>query len=195
MSQSPLDAADIKRLLPLEGLMPEGDEKALFNNVSILLPMDPIYEYSIVLPDGWYRQDSPAPDWAVLEDRFSTLGVFTPAERPAQPIVVSCGVIRMPGGLTVTDCFEQYCRREGFEVLTTRPQEMMAGTVIEGLARRTTADLGLTMRLAMFEDGGNLYGLAAMAPTSLYPDVVRELSLALYTFELQWPSGPSAPLT
>lgn len=192
---SKLDPAAIERLLPLSGLVPEGDETALFNNVSVLFPMDPIYEYSIVLPDGWYRLDSPAPDWAVLEDRFSTLGVFAPEERPTRLILVSCGVIRMPEGLTVTDCFEQHCRREGFEVLTTRPRELLAGPVVEGLARRTTPDLDLTMRLAMFEDGGNLYGLAGMAPTAVYPDVVRELSLALCTFELQFPSGPGAPLT
>lgn len=193
MFHTSLTPAETKRLLPVDDLMPGADERALFNNVSVVPVMDPIFAYSIVLPDGWYRLDSPGPTWELSEERFSALGVFTPAERMEPPVVVSCGVIQMPDGASVASCFERYCRVEELEILSVGPQELMAGAVVDGLVRRRVGGWDLTMRLTMFEDGGRLFGISGMAPSSIYPDVVRELSLALYSFELLWPLGPSSP--
>jgi len=47
----------------------------------------------------------------------------------------------------------------------------------------------------MFEDGGKLYTLSAMAPEVEHVAYANILGLALVTFELASPRGASLPLT
>ena len=57
------------------------------------------------------------------------------------------------------------------------------------------SDFGkLKVRITMFEDGGRLFGLTAMAPLDLWDIWVVPLGLCLNTFELLKPKGQSAPL-
>jgi hypothetical protein len=95
----------------------------------------------------------------------------------------------------VVELFEKYCDEEGYEVLAVRPQRYAVGDVVEGLMIQPDSPLGpVKMRLAMFDDGGRLFGLSGMAPVGLYSEYVRILSLAMLSFELALPQGPQLPL-
>jgi hypothetical protein len=57
------------------------------------------------------------------------------------------------------------------------------------------SDIGpLKLRLVMFEDGGRLFVLTAMAPLKLWDTVVATLSLAILSFELIQPKGQTVPV-
>jgi len=188
---------DIAARLPLLDLMPTPAEQASFNNVRVTPGAGPRFTYSFVLPDGWYSQlDSSRYDPVLSGERFSALGVFSPGQRIVPPLVLSFGVILVPDRGSVAAFFQEYCRQENYEIAAMRPQQFLAGMVIDGLVSHRSPVAGdLTMRLAMFEDAGRLFALGGMAPSDRYAVSVRVLSLAMYTFEPQWLHGATLPLT
>lgn len=187
---------DTESFLPLIGLAPTTEEQELFRNVSVTPAPGPSCKYSFVLPVGWYKQaDVPGQNLVLSTARFSALGVFSPTERLAPPVLVSFGVINVSDQGSVTDHFESYCLRESYKVALMQPRRFLSGMVIDGLVTYDSPANGdIMIRLAMLEDGGRLFVLAGMAPSALYAKLARVLSLAMYTFELQWPRGPILPL-
>jgi hypothetical protein len=197
---SSVDAAarppvDVERALVLDGLMPTPEERPLFNRLKVRASVVSC-SFSFVLPDGWYSHLDPLSRPGTLSsDRFTALGVFSPEEKIAPPLVISFGAILVPPRGTVAGYFEELCRIEGYEVLARRRASFLCGAVIEGLTRRrTAAGDDVLVRRAMFEDGGRLFGLSGLAPAALFPAAARVIGLALFSFELRWPSGATLPL-
>jgi len=191
-----VNVEDIERHLPTRKLMPGPDEAAGFFNVSVTPALGPAYVFSSVLPVGWHKiDDPPNPSLTPSADKFAALGVFSPTRTVVPPAVVSFGVILAPNQGSVRAWFEAYCRGEGYSILSVRPQRFLAGRVIDGLLSREAPGVGaMLIRLAMFEDGGRLFVLAGMAPEAIYEKLVREISLAMVSFELLWPRGATVPL-
>jgi hypothetical protein len=189
-------AVNIDRDLPLSGLTPTPDERPLFNNIVVTPTAGVAYRYSLVLPSGWYKlPDMPGEKAFPEVGRFTALGVFSPYEQPAPPVLLSAGVTLPPSRDSVASHFERYCHEEGFEIIAMRPSAFCVGNVVDGLALQNAPPIGeVKMRIAMFEDGGRLFVLSGMAPSPLYSKFIRFLSLAMLTFELAHPAGPVLPL-
>jgi len=176
--------------------MPAREDAASFVNVSVTPAVGATYRYRSVLPVGWIKQgDLPNPERVASADRFSALGVFSPALRMIPPVIVSFGAILAPQKAPVSIYFERYCQYQGYSILAMEPRRFFAGMVLDGLVTQEAPGWGsLLIRVAMFEDGGRLFALAGMAPAAVYERFVRPFSLAMRTFELQWPRGPTVPL-
>ena len=188
-------AVDVERALAVDGLMPTPEERDMFNKVTVV-PAVPSCLYTFVLPDGWHSHVDPRTQERSLSGaRFTALGVFSPEERIAPPLLVSFGAILVPEQGSVSAYFEEYCRSEGHEIVAKRQAQFLCGAVIDGLlSSRSPGGEELLIRLAMFEDAGRLFGLSAMAPAAMYDRAARILGLALTTFELHWPVGGTLPL-
>ncbi|EYF08107.1 hypothetical protein [Chondromyces apiculatus] len=182
--------------LPIEDAVPGPGEKDQFRNVRLTPDAGPAYAYSLLIPVGWHGLAIPEEARTdTVETKFTPIGLFSPFAKPMPPVVLSVGVRLMLTANSIAEQFLEHCAEEGYEVLTMRPQEYAAGAVVEGLARQADSPLGpLKMRLAMFEDGGRLFGLSAMAPENLYAEFIRPLSLAMLSFELVMPQGQQIPL-
>lgn len=178
--------------LPLVGLVPTAAERSRYRNVRVTPPLGSAYAYCVVLPVAWHAVDTPSDRTpSHLGSSPTAIGVFSPLSPPYPPVLLSFGVSLLRPGRSVTAALDTYCAREGYEVLIRRPQRHSAGMVVEALASQPESPFGpIKLRLAMFEDGGRLFGLSAMAPVDLYPTFVREMSLALVSFVLVQPLGP-----
>lgn len=189
------NAVDVERALAVDGLMPTPEERASFNKVTVV-PAVPSCLYTFVLPDGWYSHIDPRKQKRSLSGaHFTALGVFSPEERIVPPLVVGFGAVLVPRQGSVGAYYEEYCRREGYEILAKRRAVFLCGAVLDGLVSSRSPDgEELLIRLAMFEDAGRLFGLSGMAPAAMYDRAARILGLALSTFELHWPSGRTLPL-
>lgn len=182
--------------LPVLGLVPSSEERNLYRNVHVTPEAGIAYSFNIIIPATWHAVKLPVTaDSGRIGTHFVAIGVFSPFEPPIPPVVLSIGARVAPPSKSVASLFREYCDAEQYEALVIRPQRYAVGNVIEGLVRQQTSPLGpVKMRLAMFEDGGRLFGLSGMAPPEMYPDFVRAMSLAMLSFELTLPQGPQLPL-
>jgi hypothetical protein len=180
--------------LPMNGVVPSKEELKDFMTLTIRQPR-PDLEFTFMLPDGWYKQPSP-PDRPDLsnEAEFASLGVFTPTKEFVPPIVFSVGARPAPKKGTVAEWLEKQCHLQQLALQRMTVHEFLFGYGVDAVALQSS-DIGpLKLRLVMFEDGGRLFVLTAMAPLKLWDTVVATLSLAILSFELIQPKGQTVPV-
>lgn len=181
--------------LPMKGVVPSKEELKEFLTISLRHKEAPDFDASFMLPDGWYRQGTPKgqPD---LKDpaEFLPLGVFTPTKDFMPPVVFTIGTRRAPKEGSVAEWLEKQCYVQGLALQRMEVHEFLFGKGIDALALQASDLTPLKMRIVMFEDGGRLFALTGMSPVRMWDTVVATLSLAILTFELLQPKGPTAPL-
>jgi hypothetical protein len=110
------------------------------------------------------------------------------------PVVFTIAVRRAPKEGSVAEWLEKQCYMQGLALQRMEVHKFLFGTGIDALALQASDLTPLKLRIVMFEDGGRLFALTGMAPVSMWETVVATLSLAILTFELVSPKGPTAPL-
>jgi hypothetical protein len=186
----PLDDPD----MPMQGLIPSKEELKDFVHVRVTHETPDIV-YSILLPDGWCQQPKPPgkPDLS-KEGEFVTLGVFTATKDFMPPIVFTVGVRPAPKKGVVAEWLERQCMLQQLALQRMAAHTFPFGPAADAIALQAS-DLGpMKLRVVMFEDGGRLFALTGMAPLKMWDTVVATLSLAIYSFELEEPMGPTVPV-
>lgn len=180
--------------LPMKGLVPPPEDRGEMMTLTIRHER-PEYEYSFMLPDGWYQQPDPPgrPDVA-YESEFIPLGVFTPTPDYMPPVVFSVAVRPAPKTGTVAEWLEWQCQTQGLALQRMTIHDFLFGPGVDAVALEESEVGPLKMRLTMFEDGGRLFLLIGMAPLSMWDTVVATLGLAIVSFELLAPEGRTAAL-
>lgn len=181
--------------LPTQGFTPTKDELKDFNQVRIQ-HKKPDIGYSLLLPREWVEHPIP-PGKTDLSDESSyvPIGLFSQTADMMPPFVLSIGVRPTPKAKGyVADWLERQCEEQRLVIEKMKIHHFLVGAVVE-VAALQQADLApMKLRIAMFEDGGRLFVLTAMAPASLWQAAVATLSLAIATFELDDPKGPTVAL-
>lgn len=180
--------------LPMTGLTPTPEELKDFMTLTVRQSR-PDWEYSVLLPHGWVKQPEPGGITDVTqESSFVSLGLFTPTKDFMPPLVFSVGVRPAPKTGSVAEWYERQCYLQQLSLQRMTVHDFLFGKGIDGVALQA-GDLGpMKLRVVMFEDGGRLFALTAMAPIKLWEVSVAPLSLAILTFELLNPKGQTAPL-
>ncbi len=182
--------------LPSFGLAPGPGEQSLFRNVRVLPRLGERYAYDVVLPATWSSVDVPATPRADRRRTFSDIGVFSPFQPPLPPVILSFGVKDAGSAVGVANLLLEYCEAENYELVTVRRQKTATGDAVEALVVKERSAVGLLkMRLVMFEDGGELFGLSGMAPVSMYSHFARTFGLAILSFRLANARGAQLPLS
>jgi hypothetical protein len=179
--------------MPMESALPSPDEAKGF----VLVHMGhkrKEFRYGVLVPDGWYQQPPPPGDVDVRkEGEFLSLGVFTPTKDFVPPLVFAVAVRPAPRKGSVAEWYELECHRQGLALDRIRIRRFAFGVGVDGVALQG-GDVPMKLRIVMFEDGGRLWTLTAMAPVKLFEPAIRELSAMLLTFELDHPAGQTAPV-
>jgi hypothetical protein len=181
--------------MPMTGLVPTKEELESFLNLSVRPHERDEWKYSFLVPDGWYQQPPPPgrPD-VTAPTEFIPLGVYTAAEKYMPPVLFSVGVRPAPKAGVVAEWLEEQCRAQSLALQRMTAHEFLFGWGADAVALQAS-DLGpLKLRVVMFEDGGRLFALTAMAPVDLWEAFVEPLSLMILTFELASPKGPTVPV-
>jgi len=181
--------------LPIRGLVPTAQEAKEFRDVRVVPPLGTAYAYRFVLHRSWSAlEGTPSPAATPRLDSFVPIGAYSAFAEPLPPVIVSFGArLAPPDSPSLVEALRSYCDAETYEVLHVRPQRYVGGKALECLAQKRDPIFGLIkMRLAMLRDGGRLFGLSAMAPAAVYPDFVRYMSLALFSFELESAHGDAS---
>lgn len=187
----PLDDPD----MPMAGLTPPPDELA--DMMTITYRHDrPEFEYSFLLPDGWYQQPTPEkkPDLKDSEYDFLSLGVYSVARDFVPPVLFSVGVRPAPKKGYVAEWLERQCIMQGLALERMTVHKFLVGWGADAIALQAS-DIGpLKMRIVMFEDSQRLWVLTGMAPLSLWEGSVIPLSRAICSFELLAPGKQNVPI-
>ncbi len=174
--------------MPMAGLVPSKEELA--DMMTITYRHDrPEFQYSFMLPDGWYQQPTPEgrPEIKESENDFLSLGVYTVTKDFVPPVVFSVGVRPAPKKGYVAEWLERQCILQGLALQRMTVHEFLFGWGADAVALQAS-DIGpLKMRIVMFEDSLRLWVLTGMAPGSLWEGSVVPLSRAICTFELLSP--------
>lgn len=99
------------------------------------------------------------------------------------------------GDGTVQDWAEFLARQEKMEITALRPTTLggLPGMLVE--ASHDTDAGPMRMRTVLLEDGTRMLNLSIMAPVAIWPSVEPTLQLALTSFRLAEPKGPTVALT
>lgn len=174
--------------MPMKGLAPPPDEMAEMMTITVRHER-PEFEYSFLLPDGWYKQPTPPgkPQIKESEYDFLSLGVFTVTKDFVPPVLFSVGVRPAPKEGYVAAWLEEQCMVQGLALQRMTVHRFLVGWGADAVALQQS-DIGpLKMRIVMFEDSGRLWVLTGMAPLSLWEGSVIPLSRAICSFELRSP--------
>lgn len=122
-------------------------------------------------------------------DLLQPLAVYAPPEGGAS-VTVSARPKFAQGSLH--EWAAALCRQDDLKVLHTTKDQIGASPVVICLGTKSDPDLG-TLRAcyALFEDGGVLYGLAAMGPEQKWEQLAPIMEQALLSFRLLDPKGPT----
>jgi hypothetical protein len=174
--------------MPMTGLTPSPEDMAAMMTITVRHER-PEFEYSFLLPDGWYQQSTPAgrPQIKESEYDFLSLGVFTVTKDFIPPVLFSVGVRPAPRKGYVAEWLEQQCAMQGLALERMAVRKFLFGWGADAVALEQS-DIGpLKMRIAMFEDSHRLWVLTGMAPLSMWEASVIPLSRAICSFELLHP--------
>ena len=179
--------------LPMTGVIPSKEELARFINLTVRPHERDEWSYSFLLPDGWYQQPAPPGKPNIGNPaEFIPLGVYTPTADYMPPVIFSVGVRPAPAKGVVAEWLEEQCHLQQLALQRLVPHQFLVGWGADALAMQAS-DLGpMKLRIVMFEDGGRLFALTAMAPEKMWDTVVATLSLMILTFELADPKGQTA---
>lgn len=176
--------------MPMAGLAPAAEDLAEMMTITVRHER-PEFEYSFMLPDGWYQQPAPPGKPAVKDSEyeFLSLGVFTVTRDFVPPVVFSVGVRPAPKKGVVAEWLETQCTMQGLALQRMTVHKFLFGWGADAVALQAS-DIGpLKLRVVMFEDSHRLWVLTGMAPLSLWEGSVVPLSRAICTFELLNPGG------
>jgi hypothetical protein len=163
------------------------------------------YEYHVVAPTNHAgltcRFLKPA-DFKIAElppseTNFSDGGVFLPlavALTQYGPMVFTVAARPAYDDGAVSQWLEYICRKEGYEhspVTEIRIGDLPAVTCD---ALQKADDVTMKMRFVLFEDGGRLFQMSAMAPEALWSSAIEKLAPMLSSLELREPRGTKVPL-
>lgn len=174
--------------MPMAGLTPSPEELAEMMTITVR-HRRPEFEYSFLLPDGWYQQPTPPGEPQIKESEydFLSLGVFTVTKDFVPPVLFSVGVRPAPERGHVAEWLEEQSTMQGLALQRMTVHKFLFGWGADAVALQQS-DIGpLKMRIAMFEDSRRLWALTGMAPLSLWEGSVIPLSRAICTFELLHP--------
>jgi hypothetical protein len=142
--------------------------------------------YSHALPAGWQQVPLPEEQVDFSQPVFLPLGVnmapygavlFTVAARPA-----------FDDG-SVYEWMLYLCRREEFEIRSAMPVCVAGRDMIECGAIQQTDAGPMRLRLLMFEDGGRIFQISAMAPEAIWGSLESMFQEMLDSFQLHEPRG------
>ncbi|MEZ4293738.1 MAG: hypothetical protein R3B70_02090 [Polyangiaceae bacterium] len=176
--------------LPMKGLLPSPEELADMMTITVRHDR-PEFEYSFMLPDGWYQQPPPPgkPQIKESEYDFLSLGVYSVTKDFVPPVLFSVGVRPAPKTGYVAEWLEEQCTMQGLALQRMTVHKFLFGWAPDAVALQQS-DIGpLKMRVVMFEDGHRLWSLTGMAPIGLWEGSVVPLSRAIASFELIHPAG------
>lgn len=174
--------------LPMKGLTPSAEELADMMTITVRHER-PEFEYSFLLPDGWYKQPDPPGKPKIKESEydFLSLGVFSVTKDFVPPVVFSVGVRPAPKEGYVAEWLETQCIMQGLALERMTVHQFLFGWGADAVALQAS-DIGpLKMRIVMFEDSRRLWVLTGMAPLKLWEGSVVPLSRAICSFELMQP--------
>ncbi len=174
--------------MPMAGLGPSPEELAELMTITFRHDR-PEFEYSFLLPDGWYKQPTPPgkPELKESENDFLSLGVYTVTKDFIPPVLFSVGVRPAPKKGFVAEWLEKQCILQGLAVERLTVHKFLVGWGADAVALQAS-DLGpLKLRIVMFEDSQRLWALTGMAPLSMWEASVIPLSRAICSFELLKP--------
>ncbi|MEQ1690422.1 MAG: hypothetical protein ABMA00_04005 [Gemmatimonas sp.] len=164
------------------------------------------YEYHVVAPDaheGLTCRFLKAPDFTVAElppeeIDFSASATFMPlavAISPYGPMVFTVAARPAFDDGAVAQWLEFICDAEQYahsEIEVT--QIGMLPAVTCDATQQTTDGTTMRMRFLLFEDGGRLFQMSAMAPDLLWAAGLQKMSPMLDSFELREVHGTNVPL-
>lgn len=181
--------------MPIGGLTPPPDELAEMMTITVRHER-PEFEYSFMLPDGWYQQPPPPgkPELKDSEYDFLSLGVYSLTKDFVPPVVFSVGVRPVPRKGVVCEWLEKNCILQGLALQRMTVHKLLIGWCADAVALQDSGLGPLKMRIAMFEDSKRLWVLTGMAPLKLWEGSVIPLSRAICTFELLHPGAQTVPV-
>jgi hypothetical protein len=163
---------------------------AELQSISVIPPVAGL-AYSHLLPSGWQQVPIPEEEPDFSQPVFLPLGVnmapygavlFTVAARPA-----------FEDG-SVYEWLLYLCQREQLEVRGAMPVRVAGRDMVECRATQQTDAGPMRLRLLMFEDGGRLFQISAMAPEAIWASLEATFDEMLESLQLDKCHGPTVPL-
>lgn len=108
--------------------------------------------------------------------------VFTVAARPA-----------FDDG-TVSQWLDYICKAEGYSHTPVKETRIGPHPAATCDATQKTDDVTMTMRFVLFEDGGRLFQMSAMAPEAFWDSAIKKMAPMLASLELKEPRGTQVAL-
>lgn len=163
------------------------------------------YEYHVVSPAAHAgltcrflrHADFKVADLPAEETDFSKPAQFMPlavAVTQYGPLVFSVGARPAFDDGAVSQWLDYLCNAEGYEHSPIKETAIGVHPAVMCDATQKTAEITMSMRLVLFEDGGRLFQMSAMAPEPLWEGVIPKMAPMLASFELREVHGTKVAL-
>jgi hypothetical protein len=158
--------------------------------VEVIPPVEGL-GYSHLVPADWQRVEIPDEQPDFSQPVFMPLAVHM---APYGAVLFSVAARPAYEDGSVYDWLMYACRQEGFDIQGFMPIKIGEAPAVECRAIQQTGMGPMRMRVVVFEDGGRLMNMSAMAPESLWDAVSGTLDQMMDSFRLAEPRGMTAPL-
>ena len=146
---------------------------------------------SHVMPAEWRQVSFPEEDLDFSQPVFLPLSV---SMAPYAAVVFSVAARPAFSDGAVYEWMMYLVGREDFEIQGAMPVRIGGTEAVECRAIQQTEAGPMRMCIVMFEDGGRLFNLTAMAPAAIWDSIEPAFDQIFDSFRIEDPRGATAPL-